>query len=93
MTITMMMVIDGDDDNDDCPALEISEKFHLIIERTMGNWDDRRFLPLIRVVVLVRLLQTNGSSRMCLYIKRFVTRNGIMLLWRQTSPKICRVSQ
>lgn len=50
MTITMMMVIDGDDDNDDCPALEISEKFHLIIERTMGNWDDRRFLPLIRVV-------------------------------------------
>ena len=46
--------------------------------------------PSILDIVLVRILQRNRTSKLCLYIylKR-LTRNGLMQLWRLGSPKVC----
>ena len=48
------------------------------------------------LTVLVRVLQRNRTSRryifIFVYIKRIITKNWLMQLWRLKSPKICRVS-
>ena len=68
-------------------AIELFEKnfFDPLIYNFMKLYN----FPSLLDIVLIRILQRNRTSKLCVYISKRLMRNGLMQLWRLGSPKVC----